>query len=427
MSFLSADALIVSNMNRTINQRPDSGKSLSRADKIAGAHSNSGEITARARTESERQGIRKSMHNVQNSISYLQAQQGSMETIAKILSRAGELKVSYLSPTASNSDKLNLDKEFAEIQNQLKAIQEQKFNGVSLFALPPTQVIIGSSGNELSSKIDDGTVEIKRTGIFNNLTGVATLPAESFDIDASGSNEAYVESISLKGPSGTLSWWQWPIGVPDLFTAYHGSTKIHEKAWGSPGRAGVGRLTMSDGAVHDVVANTNGGSLGKSTPNATSHNVDQIEFGKGADAGNLSLGMRLIVNEGDAQSGTQWNMKYAIEYDPIPISLVSESEIYSLDNFTLSEFEGFVNVVTNAMAENGSSYNSLKTMHERLEASYAELEKHEASLNEPDIAKTSTDMKKSDLLLNLNVNFIKRAMEIENVLPEDFLQIDSSL
>jgi flagellin len=72
--------------------------------------------------------------NVANAISYLQTQDGSLQTAGSILNRMSELDTLYNDVTKSNSDKANYQTEFTQLQGELSNIDGDSFNGVSLFA-----------------------------------------------------------------------------------------------------------------------------------------------------------------------------------------------------------------------------------------------------------------------------------------------------
>jgi flagellin len=74
------------------------------------------------------------IQNTQNALSYLQVQDGAMESIGKIASRMSELRVMAQDVTKNSSDVENYSKEFIELQSQLGQIKQEKFNGISLFA-----------------------------------------------------------------------------------------------------------------------------------------------------------------------------------------------------------------------------------------------------------------------------------------------------
>ena len=74
-------------------------------------------------------------NNVQNAISFLEVQDGMLDTIGKIIDRMSELKgLASADPMKSTQDKASYNNEFKDLQAQLHSISQQKFNGVSLFA-----------------------------------------------------------------------------------------------------------------------------------------------------------------------------------------------------------------------------------------------------------------------------------------------------
>ena len=74
------------------------------------------------------------LNNHQNALSYLQVQDGALESVGNIVSRMAELRTMAADITKNAGDIENYSKEFRELQDQLKQISEQKFNGVSLFS-----------------------------------------------------------------------------------------------------------------------------------------------------------------------------------------------------------------------------------------------------------------------------------------------------
>ena len=71
--------------------------------------------------------------NVANGISFLQVQDGILDTAAQIVSRMAELKGLYSDVLKSTTDKATYDSEFSDLQSQLFQLSQSKFNGVSLY------------------------------------------------------------------------------------------------------------------------------------------------------------------------------------------------------------------------------------------------------------------------------------------------------
>jgi flagellin len=75
------------------------------------------------------------MNNAQNGISFLEVQDGMLETVGKIIDRMSELKgLATQDPMKSEMDRYSYNNEFKDLQIQLYAITNEQFNGVSLFS-----------------------------------------------------------------------------------------------------------------------------------------------------------------------------------------------------------------------------------------------------------------------------------------------------
>ena len=116
-------------------------------------------------------------NNVQNAISFLEVQDGVMEASGKIVNRMIELKGLSQDVLKNSSDIENYNREFKDLQVQLKDMTSVKFNGVSLFA----QYTDSSSG----------TVQ---EGVFDNISRDNTL---SIFVSAEGSQAVSYTHLTL--------------------------------------------------------------------------------------------------------------------------------------------------------------------------------------------------------------------------------------
>jgi len=79
--------------------------------------------------------IKGAVNNVNNGISFLEVQDGMLETVGLVLDRMSELKgLASQDPMKSAQDRASYDNEFKDLQMQLYDISQMKFNSVSLFA-----------------------------------------------------------------------------------------------------------------------------------------------------------------------------------------------------------------------------------------------------------------------------------------------------
>ena len=130
------------------------------------------------------QGVEK---NIGNAISFLQVQDGVLESAGKIVDRMAELKALSQDVLKNSSDIANYNSEFKNLQVQLHQMGDTKFNGVSLFA------ITNSTGNATFNTSGSGnTVSIftSETGesgsvvSINKATMLAALTIDAGDISA---------------------------------------------------------------------------------------------------------------------------------------------------------------------------------------------------------------------------------------------------
>ena len=116
------------------------------------------------------------MQNVQNSISFLQVQDGALSTMGNIVDRMSELRMYAADVTKNSSDIQNYSMEFLELQKQLQQIATEQFNGISLFSNDSTASGSGSRTKSLalittaSGVSTDGNVSINQGNLSTILS-----------------------------------------------------------------------------------------------------------------------------------------------------------------------------------------------------------------------------------------------------------------
>ncbi len=104
-----------------------SGKRMQNAKHDAGGFQQAAKLGSRHKRDVA------SMQNLQNIVSYSQIQDGSLETVGKIINRMNTLATRALDMTSTDSDRENYNKEFIELAAQLEEIKLEKFNGMDVF------------------------------------------------------------------------------------------------------------------------------------------------------------------------------------------------------------------------------------------------------------------------------------------------------
>ena len=87
-------------------------------------------------------------NSISNAISFLQVQDGALQSVADIVSRIGELEAMYKDVTKSADDKATYDAEFTDLKAQINSIAANtKFNGVDVFG--------ATTANEMKVSLDE--------------------------------------------------------------------------------------------------------------------------------------------------------------------------------------------------------------------------------------------------------------------------------
>lgn len=154
------------NMKRANNNLTKSLQRLSSGKRITSPSDDAGGLAVGMKLQSALKRAAASRMNTQNGTSFLQMQDGVLKVGGEILDRMAELKSFWNDISKSDLDRETYNHEFVELQRELKMLQGQKFNGVSLFAIRepdnnPLKIITS----------DDGLgehIELARTGLFEN-------------------------------------------------------------------------------------------------------------------------------------------------------------------------------------------------------------------------------------------------------------------
>lgn len=94
-------------------------------------------------------------NNIQNAISLLQTQDGILQTATSVIDRIGELKAMTNDSTKNPNDLQNYNEEFVVLRQQLLDLQNEMFNGVSMF--------VNSGDNESTTDTVAGVFKIYTT------------------------------------------------------------------------------------------------------------------------------------------------------------------------------------------------------------------------------------------------------------------------
>ena len=124
--------------------------------------------------------------NIGNAISYLQVQDGILESAASIVDRMAELKALSQDVLKNTSDIANYNSEFRTLQVQLHQMAQTTFNGVSLFGAGSTAIFGGTTSQDVTVSIftsatgESGSkVSINKSMLLSALTLTRATPSTS--------------------------------------------------------------------------------------------------------------------------------------------------------------------------------------------------------------------------------------------------------
>lgn len=139
-------------------------KRLASGKKIIAPNEDPGTLSVVMKLNASVNRLKGARNNVQNGVSFVEVQDGVLNTIGRIVGRMAELKgMATQDPMKSSQDVQSYNNEFVDLQKQMRDIAGTTFNGVSLFA----DFATGSDGKVNTTKTEfkgdlsaDNTVEI---------------------------------------------------------------------------------------------------------------------------------------------------------------------------------------------------------------------------------------------------------------------------
>jgi flagellin len=148
-------------------------------------------------------------NNVQNATSFLEVQDGMLDTVGRIVDRMSELKgLASQDPMKSEQDRASYNNEFKDLQVQLYNISQQSFNGVSLFANHTTN----DDGDVTSTQILFNAENTTRSN--DNTLTIFTSTEGSGGSKVSVFKSSLLSALTLKtnkdlaGEVGTTAYWE---------------------------------------------------------------------------------------------------------------------------------------------------------------------------------------------------------------------------
>jgi flagellin len=180
------------NLQRSLNR-------LSSGSRINSSFDDAGGLAVSMKMSASIRRTDATLANVNNSLSFLQTQDGVLKTADKILNRMSELATLAQDVTKAPSDLALYDTELSQLKGQLNLMVGEEFNGISLF---DNGVSAGSAGMDVASTLTvvtshdgDQTVGITQVDLEFISASVGTASGDGMDIGSFTGAQAAVATI----------------------------------------------------------------------------------------------------------------------------------------------------------------------------------------------------------------------------------------
>ena len=145
--------------------------------------------------------------NIDNAISFLQVQDGILDSAGKILDRMAELKALSQDVLKNDSDIANYNSEFQNLQVQLHQMSQTTFNGVSLAGAGSSAIFGGSNVEDVTVSIfTSATGESGSKVSINKTMLLSALTIDASDLSSASFTNAGKNNAAAAGTGGIFSF-----------------------------------------------------------------------------------------------------------------------------------------------------------------------------------------------------------------------------
>ncbi|WP_224772593.1 flagellin [Pelagicoccus enzymogenes] len=348
--------------------------------------------------------------NISNAMSYLQTQDGALDSANQILSRIGELKNMVQDVTKNETDKANYNTEFRYLQDQLADLSTQQFNGVSLFSSAGLSVKTGVDGTDASVAIG-GVDLLESSTLFqdkfsgNSLSGDWTVDSGSvsvsdgvltIDTGQITLNEAFDEPVHvevgmrLDHPSDLVDVYN---DSNYYFSDYIDGTEVPDGGWHT-----LSFDLNADGTMSSLQLDGNDFSAATGTVSTT--------------PGSISLSLW----EGGGANGAEFrNLKVSSQSGSSVSDTASVQEASGLQALDIDTLKSAIEDLAGFRAQNGAQQSRLQFAKEQLEVSRINLSEANSRVVDVDLAVESTALARFNILQQASASMLSQANQSQQV------------
>lgn len=183
------------NFSTTQSSMSTTMQRLSSGLRVNSAKDDAAGLAIAERMNGQIKGMNVAVRNANDAISYAQTAEGALSKMGDNLQRMRELAVQSRNATNSSGDRSNLQKEFTQLQDELKrTIDGSKFNSQAIFA--------SSASATLEFQIGAGTDTTDRISVNNAVMGGGTAAAAS-SVSSSSNLDDLMATVYTSMGTGT--------------------------------------------------------------------------------------------------------------------------------------------------------------------------------------------------------------------------------
>jgi len=288
------------NLNKTNNMLATSMQRLSTGLRINSAKDDAAGLAISERMTSQIRGLNQAIRNANDGISLAQTAEGALSESTNILQRMRELAVQAANDTNSSSDRANLQKEVAQLQQELNRIAANTtFNGKNILdgSFTSAKFHVGADANQtISISIGNAAATAIGNQAATSKSHVGAALAAATDI--SGGNGVVAGTLTINGTTSqtvTVNAGDAASDIASGVNAATGDTGVSatartEVSLGSISAAGTVNFTLSSSNASGTV----GSSLAVSA--AVSDVNDLTELASVINAGSGSTGITATLS-----------------------------------------------------------------------------------------------------------------------------------
>ena len=192
------------NLQRSLNR-------LSSGSRINSSYDDAGGLAVSMKLSASIRRTDATLANVNNSIAFLQTQDGVIKTADKILNRMSELATLAQDVTKSTNDLALYNTELTQLKGQLNLMLDEEFNGISLFS---EGVAAGGSASADGLDMDTNpTLVVVASHDGNQTIGITQVDLNQivFDITDTASTSSYMDISTTDNARDAVGYIQTAI------------------------------------------------------------------------------------------------------------------------------------------------------------------------------------------------------------------------